>query len=748
MRSLSAACLMIALWLLDASMNETTAETSNIPDSLTVARLVGSPSLDGVSLSGVKLSPDGQRITFLKGKEGNFRQQDLWEFNVADRTTRLLVDSDVLLGGRQEQLSEEEKARRERQRIRGTGIIEYYWNDSGSALLFPLNGDLYYLPIGGDPTRLTQSEAFETDVKVSPKGTYVSFIRERELYVVEIATGRETRLTRGASDTIANGVAEFIAQEELDRDTGYWWAPDESAIAFTRTDESPVGILNRYELNADGSVTTRQQRYPAAGTDNVLIQLGVVRVSDGQTHWVDLGDDADIYLARVNWLTDSSGLIVQRLPRDQQSLDLLRVDADGGNPALLVREQTEVWINLHHNLKTLQSTSDFLWTSERSGFSHIYRVSADGNSVTPLTSGEWVVSEISHVDEERGWVYFTGFRDSTLEKHLYRVRLKPDPSSVEKISREAGWHEVEMGGSGEVFLDRFSAPRIPPQLSVRNADTGELIDYVVENPLNRSHPYFAYLGGHAPSEFGQLEAADGETPLDYQLILPPEMEPGRRYPAILAPYGGPHGHRVRRDWSMDFNQVLARNGFVVLVVDNRGSYNRGVAFEAPIKNAMGGVEVDDQVAAGRFLQELPYVDPERIGFHGWSYGGYMALLMLFKAPELIKVGISGAPVTDWRLYDTGYTERYLGMPDAPGEVYDKSSVFRYVDGLQGKLLLIHGMADDNVFFDNSVKLMGLLQAKGAEFDLMTYPGQKHGFRTEPIRRHLYELMLGYFQEHL
>ena len=737
---------LFTILALVTSMTQAEHHESQHPE-LTVERLVGSPSLDGPSLTGVKVSPDGSRITFLKGKESNFRQQDLWEYHIVDGEQRLLVDSDVLLGGTEEQLSEEEKARRERQRIRGSGIVAYYWNQAGTALLFPLNGDLYFLEVGGEPKKLTDSPEFETDVRFSPRGNYVSFIRERDLYVVHVKTGQETRLTTGASDTIANGVAEFIAQEELDRDTGYWWAPDESRIAFTRIDESPVDVLNRYELNPDGTVTTRKQRYPAAGTDNVLIELGVVTVQDPDIQWIDLGEDEDIYLARVNWLADSSGLIFQRLPRDQESIDLVRVDSDGSNPRTIIREDTDVWINLTHNLKGLKQSDDWLWTSERSGFRHIYRFGPNGEMRGALTEGTWVVDTIVQVDEDNGWVYFEGFRGNTFEKHLYRVKLDPDPRSVERITRDAGWHDITMG-EGDIFLDRFSAPEIPPQLAVRNKNTGELVEYVVENALDEDHPYFPYIGTHAHSQFGQLPAADGKTMLDYQMILPTDFDPATKYPAILAPYGGPHGHSVRKDWSVDSNQLLARNGYVVLIVDNRGMYNRGVAFEAPIKNAMGTVEVDDQVAAARWLMDRDYVDPERIGFHGWSYGGYMTLMVLFKAPEIFKVGVAGAPVTDWRLYDTGYTERYLGLPQAPGDVYENSSVFKYADGLKGKLLLIHGMADDNVFFDNSVKLMGVLQQAGVQFDLMTYPGQKHGFRTEPIQKHVAELRLKYFREHL
>jgi len=747
--SLATACLFLAACSPNVVENAVETAAAAAGPELTIERVIGSPSITGPSVRSVKMSPDGARVSFLRGKTEDQEQLDLWEYNIADGETRLLVDSNELLGGQAEVLSEAEKARRERQRISNSGIISYSWNEEGTALLFPLAGDVYMKVLGGDVKRLTKTESYETDIKFSPKSRYVSFIRGRDLFVVDVATGQEARLTVGATDVIANGVAEFVAQEELNRFTGYWWSPDETRIAFTRIDESPVSVLNRYEMTEDGGVTTLEQRYPSAGTDNALIELGVVTVASKAVSWVDLGEDTDIYLARVNWLADSSKVSFQRMPRDQQSLDLVAADVDGsGGLQTLITETSDVWINLHKDVHFLEESEQFVWASERSGYKHLYLYANDGTELGALTTGRWVVKKIVQVDEVAGKVYFTGFKDSTVEQHLYVAALQPDPASITRITSQSGWHGATMGDDTSTYLDTFSNVDTPSQIALRKVDDDSLVTYINENPLDESHPYFEYKAGHAKSQFSQLTAADGISKLDYRLILPPNMLAGHKYPAILAPYGGPHGHRVKNSFDVDQNQILARNGFVVLIVDNRGSDDRGLAFEAGIKNAMGTVEIEDQITAATFLQTLDYVDAERIGFHGWSYGGYMTLMMMAKSPELIKVGVAGAPVTDWRLYDTAYTERYLGHPDAPGDVYENSSVFKHVAGMKGKLMLIHGMADDNVFFDNSVKLMAVLQKEGVPFDLMTYPGQKHGFKGDAVRIHVAKLRLDYFLEHL
>ncbi|SDE40204.1 alpha/beta fold hydrolase [Kordiimonas lacus] len=759
------------------ALSALTAGTAGAED-LTIERLVGSPSISGPSVQGLEMSPDGRRITFLQGKAENKAQLDLWQYDIETGEASLLVDSAVLLGGKEEELSEEEKARRERDRsLTGKrGIVSYEWNADGTSLLFPVGGDVYVLPIGGDVKRLTDTPEFETDIQFSPKGRYVSFIRDRELYAIDIESGLEIQLSSGASETVSNGMAEFAAQEELGRYTGYWWSPDEAAIAFQQVDESPVEIKDRYEIQGDGSVITHKQRYPSAGTPNVKWNLKIVRLNKPDEP-KDLALAADVvgtggaeYLARVDWLASSNLLVAQTLNRTQTELTYNLIAGNGNNRVFpkcgpdadknwvvkrdgnmcmrFARKLTsDVWINLNDDFETIGYEEVLVsrdWPQGDAGsFNHILRYKLDTGEFTPITSGNWSVNEIEHVDRKAGLVYFTGYKDSPLEQHLYSVPLKG--GEVKRITREAGWHKVTV--SEGVFVDKFESPDQPPQVMVRNLADGSTRFAILENKLDASHPFGPYLDSRVKTTFGTIKADDG-TDLYYRMYQPATMDAGRKYPAVLAPYGGPHGQKVRHDWHLGFNHILARNGFVVLVLDNRGMANRGLKFESHIKHAMGTVEVADQVAGANFLMGLDYIDRDNIGFWGWSYGGYMTLMALFQAPDVFKAGVSVAPVTDWRLYDTAYTERYLGLPDAPGNVYENSSVFKYIDGFKGKLLLIHGMADDNVFFDNSVKLMSTLQNAGKPFELMTYPGKKHGIRGEAAQAHLYNQALAFFKRTL
>ncbi|HEY0659838.1 MAG TPA: DPP IV N-terminal domain-containing protein, partial [Lysobacter sp.] len=421
--------------------------------ALTLEAIAGDTSLSGPSLVKPKIAPDGSRVTFLRGKDQDKNRLDLWAYDIASGTTQMLVDSNVVLPG-VEVLSDEEKARRERQRIAAlSGIVDYHWAPDGKSLLFPLGGDLYLYDLGktgADAVRkLTHGEGFATDPKISPKGGYVSFIRARNLWVIDLADGKATQLTADGSDVIGNGVAEFVADEEMGRHTGYWWAPDDSAIAFARIDESPVPVQKRYEVYPDRTEVI-EQRYPAAGDKNVLITLHVadvrslgqpigttahaIETRDGpqtvalQTRMtpaairnIDLGRNPDIYLTRVDW-RDPQHLTFQRQSRDQKKLDLIETDLATGTQRTLVTETSKTWVPLHDDLRFLKD-GRLLWGSERSGFEHLYVLSADGKDATPLTSGEWPVDSVLAVDETAGMVYFAAGKDSPLDVQVYRVPL-------------------------------------------------------------------------------------------------------------------------------------------------------------------------------------------------------------------------------------------------------------------------------------------------------------------------------------
>ncbi|WP_225876335.1 S9 family peptidase [Lysobacter solisilvae (ex Woo and Kim 2020)] len=721
------------------SAHAQTSPSNPVPRKLTLEAIAGDAPLSGPGLEKPQVAPDGSRVTFLRGKAEQKNRLDLWAYDVASGKTERLVDSNVVLPG-EEVLSDAEKARRERARTAAlSGIIEYQWAPDAQSLLFPLGGELYLYDLGKSGKdavrRLTHGEGFATDPKISPKGGFVSFIRDRNLWVIDLASGAQVQLTHDGSATIGNGVPEFVADEEMDRHTGYWWAPDDSAIAFARIDEAPVPVQKRYEVYPDRTEVV-EQRYPAAGDRNVRVQLGTIAPRAGATpRWIDLGKDPDIYLARVDW-RDPQHLSFQRQSRDQKRLELIEAELASGQQRTLVTETSKAWVPLHNDLRFLRD-GRLLWSSERSGFQHLYLVDARGRA-TALTAGDWPVDDVLAVDEAAGFVYFAAGKDSPLDVQVYRVPLAG--GAIERLSTPDGTHKATFAGNASVYVDNWSTPDTPPQLQLFRND-GTLVATLLDNDLDDPrHPYASYRAAQRPLEFGTLTAADGRTALHYSLIKPAGFDPSRRYPVVVYVYGGPAAQTVTRSWPGKgdhwFNQYLAQQGYVVFSLDNRGTPRRGAAFGGALYGKQGTVEVADQLAGIQWLQAQPWVDGKRIGVHGWSNGGYMTLMLLAKASGRYACGIAGAPVTDWGLYDTHYTERYMDLPAANPDGYRDARVLQHIDGLTSPLLLVHGMADDNVLFSNSTALMSALQKRGQPFELMTYPGAKHGLKGADLLHRL------------
>jgi len=723
---------------------------------LTIDRLFDAPALAGPTIVGLKISPDGARVTYLQGKPEDKDRLDLWEYNIREGRARILVDSKVLAPAK-EKLSDEELGRRERQRTAAlSGILEYSFAPSGRALLFPLGGNLYYCdltkPAKDAVVEINHSNSSASDATISPAGGYVAFVRDQNLHIYDLAKNGGKALTSDGGGPIKNGMAEFVAQEEMDRSTGYWWAPDDRHIAFARVDETPVNVTQRFEIAAD-NVATFAQRYPTTGGPNVLLRLGVTDVQSGAVTWIDLGNDTDIYLARVNWLPDGKTLAIQRESRDQRRLDLLFADIETGQSRIVLTETSKTWIELHNELSFLSRSHEFIWASSRDGYLHLYLYDYDAHLLRQLTAGAWNVDDfrtraIKGIDEKNRLVYFTATEKSPTERQFYSASLDTqDPKKIDRISREDGLHSITMSSDAGFYVDNFTSSTQPPQVSLHAAD-GKLLAQLLENHLNAQHPDAPYLADNSVAEIGTLTAADGQT-LYYRLFKPLHFDPTQRYPAIVDVYGGPGIQRVLDNWTgSSFTQILTRAGYVVFQLDNRGTAFRGTAFQAPIRDKLGEVEVADQVQGARWLGSQGFVDPARIGVWGWSYGGYMTLMLMFKAPDVFRAGVAGAPVTDWGLYDTHYTERYLDRPQNNAVGYAASSALHYAKELEGKLLVMHGMADDNVLFLHSTKLFRRLQDLGKPFDVMVYPGAKHGLTRQHDGRHAYATIKRFFDANL
>ncbi|WP_332848128.1 S9 family peptidase [Massilia sp. S19_KUP03_FR1] len=720
-------------------------------EKLTLDRIHGDPSLAGPGVRSLRVSPDGERVTFLRGREDNQFQLDLWEFNTKDKSTHRLVDSKLLVPT--ENLSPEEKARRERARTASlSGILSYSWSPDGKQLLVPIAGDLFLVDVAHPDQARKVASGNVLDPKISPRGKFVSFVRAQNLFIIDLATGAERQLTNDGQGTIHNAEAEFVAQEEMDQTTGYYWAPDDSAIAYKRYDEAPVPVVRRFEIFADRTDVV-EQHYPAAGDPNVLVDLLVVSTTAvGQNapapRKIDLGANRDIYLVRADFSADSKTIVYQRQSRDQKKLELIAVDAATLAQTTLLTETSTTWVSIHDDLRFLKNRSAFIWASERSGRKHLYLYDMKGKLLHPITKGEWGIDNVLAVDEAAGKVFVASNRDAVIDKQAYAVKL--DGSNADKPARITlgdGWHENSFSRNGQLFVDTYSNPQTPPQVSIRKAD-GSMIQWLEHNELNATHPYAKFLPDHLPTEFGTIKAHDGQT-LHYSMIKPANFDATKRYPVFLFTYGGPHSQRVTRTWGNYFDQYMAQQGFVVFRLDNRGSSRRERAFTDVIYNNLGKNEVEDQVTGIDWLAKQSFVDPQRVGVFGWSYGGFMTLRLLSAASDKIAMGVSVAPVTDWALYDTHYTEQFVGAtPKSDPQAYANSGVFAHLDGLKSPLLLIHGMADDNVLFTNTTRLIDNLVNRNVKFDLMTYPGAKHGISARSSQRHVYGLIEAFFKKNL
>ena len=707
-------------------------------ERLTIADVVRQPRPGTLVPGGLAFTPDGTAVTYLFSEEGNL-VRSLWRYEIATGERRVLAGPPPASTS-EGQLSREEELRRERARLRELGVTSYQWSKSADTpvLLVPGGGKLY-AATGDGPLRELPGIEGAIDPRLSNDGRMVAYVREGELFVAEIAGGAPRQLTSGAEDGLTNGLAEFIAQEELDRDRGFWWNETGTQIAYIRADSRHIPdypIVHQGTENVD----IEHHRYPFAGADNAYLQLGVVDVVTGKTALMDLGPDSDIYIASVAWRPDGT-LTAELLSRDQKTLRLSAFDGGTGAGTVLIEEHSEPWLNLSGDTRFLKS-GEILRSSEQTGFRHLYLHDASGRQLRALTSGEWVVTHLVAVDEERGLAYFSGTKDSVLERHLYRVPLSG--GEVTRVTTERGWHGTVVAKDGTQFIDVWSSAEQAPRVALRNID-GSLVTTLFANEGATS----AELGLRAP-ELVTLNAEDG-TLLHGAIYAPPQVEAGVRYPLIVSVYGGPHAQRVANEWSMTIDlraQYLAQEGYVVLKVDNRGSANRGLAFEAALADRMGTVEVDDQVAAVRYVWERPYVDSSRVGIYGWSYGGYMTCMALMRAPEVFGVGVAGAPVSDWAGYDTGYTERYMGTPKSNPEGYYDSSVLNHVDELRGKLLIVHGMVDENVQFRHSARLIVALTDAQKDYDLLLFPEERHMPRGAKGMEYQERRVVQYFKDNL
>ncbi len=621
---------------------------------------------------------------------------------------------------------------------RRVGESDIQWFADGKRLLVAASGDLFVVDVPkGSFEQLTKTAEIERDPKLSPDNKYVSFRRGPNLYALELASGKITQLTTNGSDTLLNGELDWVYPEELDLSTAHWWSPDSHYIAYLQFDIThepiypEVSLLNHHGL-------LEPERFPQPGDPNAEVRLGIVPAAGGETKWMNLGEPRGNLIARVAWLPSSREIAVEKLPRIQNKLDLLVANTETGTSRVLLHEEDPQWINVKGEPEFLHDNR-LLWTSERDGFRHLYLYRSDGTLEKQLTSGDWEVDNVAGVDEQHNRVFFTSTEDSPTERQLYVIGL--DGTGKQRISKGEGTHSVSLSPTRAYYLDNYSGLTAPPRGTLYKGDGSEVRVYR-EPDLTDANDYEIL-----PTEIIKVKAADG-TLLYARLIKPAGFQPGKKYPAIVMVYGGPGIQLIHNAWQgLSWDQVLAHKGFAIWELDNRGSSGRGHKFESVIYHDMGAHELQDQKTGIDYLVSLGFVDPQRIGMYGWSYGGYMTLYTVTHAPGLIKAAIAGAPVTNWRNYDSIYTERYMGLPEDNEEGYKVSSPTSAAGNLQAKLLMIHNIEDDNVHFQNSMQMADALEKADKQFFMLVYPQKSHGVGG-PVRRHLLEETTRFFEENL
>lgn len=691
-------------------------------------------------------SKDDRLLTYLAGT-GTPPVQSLHALDTGTGAVSLLVTPPG--GGmREETLSPEEELLRQRERSLNLGLTRYSLAQNSERILVPLNGDIYVQDSSGAPLRQIFDHAGGAPAltpALSPDGSQVAYVREGEVYVISAEGGEPRQLTHGAREAgVAHGVAEYVAQEELDRREGFWWSPDGRWLAFTEMDERHIPIYRIMHQGKDvtGEEAQEDHRYPFAGKPNAIVRLAVVPAAGGEPVWLDFNTSTDDYLARMFWWKDGSPGAIW-LNRAQTVAEVLRFDLQSGKRKTVLREESHPWFNLPRRALALLADDSFIWPSERSGFRHLYLYDRKGKLVRQLTSGEWPVDAIAGVDECDKQVYFTAGRETPTESHLYAAPLGGgDPR---RVTQEPGMHDVTLDHGCHRFVDVYSALDRPPTITLRSLADGMVL-HTVHTPDDPRLTAFKL----EPPELVTLRNHEG-TLLHGAIYRPPVSFGPGPHPTIVSVYGGPHAQTVTNSWSLTAAlqlQYLRSLGYLIFRLDNRGSARRGLAFESAIARHMGTVEVDDQVDGVRWLVDQGLTDPERVGITGWSYGGYMTLMCLAKAPDTFSVGVAGAPTTAMDGYDTAYTERYMGTPQSNPEGYAVSSVLSYADQMRGKLLIVHGMLDENVHFRHTARLINALTRARRQYDLVIFPDERHMPRHLPDRIYQHERIVGYFTQHL
>ena len=715
------------------------------PPALSLERLTADPPLAGRLPRQAEVSPGGQWVSFLRPSATDSEVLELWAQPSSGGEPRKLVSAADLLGGAEQKLSETEKMALERQRISQRGITGYQWcGGDDSALLFPLSGDLYVVRLtasGPQAHKLAlPAGAPKLEPRCAPDGKRLAYVQGGNLFMLPLGTGaagvKPRRLTTDGADTVSWGLAEFLAAEELSRQRGYWWSKDGKSLLALRADESGVAVKTRAQIFADRTSLT-QQRYPAAGEANAKVTAFVIDVATGQQRELPLPKTAE-YIARAGWFADGTPWL-QWFTRDQTRLTL--TEFKGSTPRDITAETDPAWVEVHDDL--VETPRGLLWSSEASGRRQLVLVDRASGTRTPLTQAAEPVAHAVCAGE-RG-VVFTAAGDRGKSQELYVVPLAGGPAQMLPGGANRQWRDAKADSACTRLLVTRSTWGEPPRLELRSLGEHGAIALAGDAP----DPLLRQIANWPLAL--DLTAADGGTLLNAFYFAPQDRREGR-HPVLVLAYGGPGAATVNWAWGRDLPLIAywQQRGYGVLTLDTRGMQHRDRDFTRAHYRSFGKTEVADLFAAVRQLPDrVPGVDPARIGFFGWSYGGFLGARAMLDADTPFAAAVAVAPVTDWTLYDTAYTERYLGLPEGgKAASYASANLPARAALLAKPLLLVHGTADDNVLFEHTLRLVEALQTAGKTFDLQIYPGKAHGIAGRAARLHLYRTMDAFFERHL
>jgi dipeptidyl-peptidase-4 len=733
MKSISRAAITAsALGLVLAVLVVPSASASK---TLTVERIYADPPLTGSPPTSIRWLPDSKRVSFVEKRgEGEEKQTYLVLAELNGRRRTLCIADTVSVP---DDLSSSDGDKFK--------FGTYRWAARGDLGVLRFKGDLFTINHkNGDIVRRTRTDVSEANIAFSPDGKMIAFTRKHDLWAIDIEEGTEIQLTDTGDDSLLNGVLDWVYMEELftrGNVKGYWWSPDSRKIAYLQINEQPVETFPIVDFLPTYN-RADMQHYPKAGSKNPIVRVGIYHFDTGETVWTDVDTEDDSYIARVHWLGGSDKVAIEKLNRNQDHLELRFADAATGVSEPILEERKDTWVNVTYMKHFYEDADRFVWNSERDGHSHLYLYKTDGSLVRPLTQGEWDVTSLDAVDEKRGHIYFTALEKSILERQLYRVG--ENGRDLRRVTRGEGTHSVEFSPDNRYYIDSYANATTPKQIAVYDA-TGRKKFAIFEDEFEELASYEL-----PATEFFRITSEEG---IEFQcsMIKPKDFDESKKYPVLVYTYGGPHAQVVRNNWGGTrhlWHAMMAQRGYIIFSLDNRGSFGRGPEWENPVLKNMGHYELQDQLAGVEYLKQQPWVDAGRIGIWGWSYGGYMTCMAMFKAPGVFKAGASVAPVSDWRFYDTIYTERYMKHPDDNEEGYEESAPVNFVDGLEGEFLLVHGTSDDNVHMANSMRLIDELIEAGKPFDLMLYPRMLHGISSDAARVHLYRKLTRFFDTNL